>query len=592
MIIVDIDTQLLYEIYPSRSHGENAMTCPACSKDRRKAKDKCFSWNADNRVGRCNHCQHRFMEHKALKERPVKEYKVPQWKNITDLTDKAVKFFEGRMISQATLKKMRVYSDREFMPQHGKEVDVVCFPYFVDGSLRNIKYRGPQKSFRIVSGAELVLYNLDCVTPETSELVICEGEMDALSFIDAGIDNVVSVPNGAGSANLEYLDDYIGRLDHIKTFYIAADFDDAGLKLRNELLRRLTAEKCRIVTYEGHKDANDLFKAKGGLALRSAIENAAEVPADGVISLFDCYDDIVAMYHNGLPRGEETGIREIDEHIRWQTSRLAVWTGIPSHGKSEMLDMICLKLCLAHGWRTVFFSPENFPLVFHYAKLAKKLVGKKFDSYNMTMQELDDAFDYISDNFFWLDPYTEPTLDRIIERAEYHVRRYGVKQLVIDPFNCLEHQHKPHETGSEYVGRFLDELSRFAKKNDVLVHLVAHPTKLVKEGGKYPPPTLYDISGSANFYNKADYGITIYREFDQNRTRFIPTKVRFNNLGQPNKEGVELQYNFDNGRYQAPVMDISNFDRSNWLRREDATPLKTETPPLNFDKYDDDETPF
>lgn len=587
MIIADIDTQLLYEIFPQRDHGENAMTCPACSKDRHKKRDKCFSWNADSRVGRCNHCQHRFVEHKALKERPAKEYAIPKWKNITELTDKAVKFFEGRMISQATLKKMQIYSDKEFMPQHGAEVDVICFPYFVDGQLRNIKYRGPQKSFRVVSGAELVLYNFDCVTDSIDTLVICEGEMDALSFIDVGIENVVSVPNGAGSANLEYLDNYIERLDHIKTFYIAADFDDAGLKLRNELVRRLRAERCKIVTYDGYKDANDLFKAKGGLALRAAIEGATEVPAEGVINLADCYDNIVAMYHNGLPRGMEIGIKEIDEMVRWQTSRLAIWTGIPSHGKSEMLDMVCLRLCLAHGWRTVFFSPENFPLEYHYAKLTKKLTGKKFNSYNMTMQELDDAFDYIAENFVWLDPYKDATLEGILERTEDHIRRRGIKQLVIDPFNCLEHGRDQHETGSEYIGRFLDRLSGFAKKHDILVHLVAHPTKLVRDGGKYPPPTLYDISGSANFYNKADYGITIYRDFDQNRTQFIPTKVRFNNLGQPDRNGVELQYNHDNGRYQKPVVDVRYLDCASWLTGSAVTP---DAP--DFTAYEDDETPF
>ena len=100
-----------------------------------------------------------------------------------------------------------------------------------------------------------------------------------------------------------------------------------------------------------------------------------------------------------------------------------------------------------------------------------------------------------------------------------------------------------------------------------MVHLVAHPTKLEKlSSGIYPPPTLYDISGSANFYNQADYGLTVYRDFVNHRTKLIPTKVRFKNFGHPVSEGVLLQYNPRNGRYQVPPGGINLLDNSDWLQ--------------------------
>lgn len=571
MIIKDVDTGLLYEIQPTKNHGENAMTCPVCSESRKKKREKCFSWNVDERVGRCNHCQAKFVEYRTnLKERPAKEYAVPEWKNITSLTDKAVKFFEGRLISQDTLKKMQVYSDKVWMPQFKKEMEVMCFPYFVDGQLRNIKTRGPEKSFKMESGAELVFYNIDCVTPDTKELIIVEGEIDALSFIDAGHTNVVSVPNGASVTEMPFLDNYIERLERIQKFYIATDFDEPGLKLRNELIRRLGFEKCAIVTYEGHKDANDLYKSQGGLALHRILENAQDVPVDGVISLESKYDDILAMYRNGLPEGNRIGIQEIDKHIRWQTSRLAIWTGIPSHGKSEMVDYVSLKLNLLYGWRTLFFSPENFPLEFHYAKLASKVTGKDFKDGKMSESEFEEAFDFINANFFWMEPYAEATLESILVRAEHHIRKHGVKQLVIDPFNCLEHQMNRGESESTYIGRFLDTLARFSKKHDILIHIVAHPKKPERgKDGKYPVPDLYDISGSANFYNKADYGLTMHRDFEENRSYLIVTKVKFRNLGEKCLDGVELQYNEQNGRYETPPGDIYSLDNSNWLEPEE-----------------------
>ena len=277
MIIVETKTQKLYEISPARSHGENYMTCPVCSETRKKKRDKCFVWNADKGVGHCCHCDATFSSRTQLTSRQSKDYAVPVWKNKTGLTD-------GGMISQATLREMRIYSDKEWMPQYGRDTKVICFPYFVGDRLVNIKYRGPQKSFRMVKGAELIFYNFDCIAA-SKELIVCEGEMDALSFIEAGYKNVVSVPNGAGATDLTYFDNYVDNLGHIERFYIAADFDEAGLKLRNELVRRLGSEKCLIVTYKGRKDANELLIAEGGLAVREVIEGAQEIPIQGYINL-------------------------------------------------------------------------------------------------------------------------------------------------------------------------------------------------------------------------------------------------------------------------------------------------------------------
>jgi len=564
MIIIDTDTKKLYEINPTRS-GENYMLCPVCSATRKKKRDKCFVWNDTKKVGHCCHCNAKFAAYESLKPVPQKEYFVPTWKNITDLTDKAVKYFTGRMLSQQIIRNMRIYSDYEYMPQIGKKVEVMCFPYFVDGKLVNVKFRGPIKSFTMVKNAELVLYNYDCIK-DANELIICEGEFDCLSFIEAGMKNCVSVPNGAHANDLPYLDNYIEQLEHISKFYIAADFDDAGLKLRNELVRRLGAERCAIVTYDGYKDANDLLKAKGGPALRAAIENAQEVPQKGVIDIDSQYDNIYSMYQNGLPSGTSIGFDRIDEKIRWATSNLAIWTGIPSHGKSEMLDFIVAKLAVEHGWKAVYFSPENYPIELHFAKLSEKLTGKKFHKYNLPESELNQAFDFIAEHIFWLDPYEETTVESILLRTKYHIKKYGIKQLIIDPFNCLEHKRRRDETGSDYIGRFLDELEKFARQYNILIHLVAHPTKLEALGGRtriYAPPTLYDISGSANFYNKADYGITIYRNFEENTTQFIVTKVRMKNYGET--ANIELKYNYNNGRYERMEGDVYSWDNSNWL---------------------------
>ncbi|MEG1760104.1 MAG: bifunctional DNA primase/helicase [Alistipes sp.] len=569
MIIFETNTGKLYEITPTKA-GENYMTCPVCSAGRKKKRDKCFCWNDEKKVGRCNHCEATFSVHSQLRQREAKAYAVPEWKNITALSDKAVHWFGGRMISQNTLLKRRIYTDQEFMPQFGKACEVICFPYFRGEKLVNIKFRGPQKSFRMVKDAELIFSNFDTIAT-SKELIICEGEMDELTFEECGYWNVCSVPNGAGATDLTYLDNYVDALDHIEKFYIAADFDEAGLKLRNELIRRLGVEKCRIVTYKGYKDANELFCKEFKAGIDEVLKTASEIPIEGYLNLQDQYDDIYSMFQNGLSQGDGVGMESLDEHLRWETGRLAVWTGIPSHGKSEFVDFLMVKMNLCHGWKTLYFSPENYPLKCHFSKIAEKITGCKFKQGKLSEEDFEEVFSYIEDNFFWLEPYQNATIDSILERAKLFVKRKGIKQLVIDPFNCLEQKALPGETDTKYIGRFLDELTRFAKQYDVLVHLVAHPAKMEKINGTYKAPTLYDISGSANFNNKADYGISIYRNFATGRTSLIPLKVRFKNLGSPAPEGIELQYNLENGRYEVPVGDVYLLDNSNWLHPTDAS---------------------
>ena len=163
------------------------------------------------------------------------------------------------------------------------------------------------------------------------------------------------------------------------------------------------------------------------------------------------------------------------------------------------------------------------------------------------------------------------TFENILEKAKYLVKKRGIKVLVIDPYNKIEHTKNRGESETEYISRFLDKLSTFAKTYSVLVVLVAHPTKMKKElTGKYEVPSLYDISGSANFYNKCDYGLSIYRNFDENTTDVYVLKVKFKHLGEGGK--VTKKYNYRNGRYESENSDVNSWDYSNWLNKNEINP--------------------
>lgn len=543
-------------IYDIHFEGKKRYICPECSDSRSKAKAKDLQFYPDTNRAYCFHCNTTFFEYKPYNK---KDYTIPEWKNKTDLTDKAVRFFEGRMIKQETLNRMKIYSDNEYMPQFKKDVDVICFPYFVNEKLINIKFRGPRKTFKLNSGSQLVWYNYDAIL-SSDEIIICEGEIDLLSIMQCGFDNVISVPNGAG--NFEFIDDSI-KLFEGKKILIAVDNDTKGIELRDELIRRFGPESCRIVNIKQHKDANEYLAAEGGYELSQAIKNATEVPIDGNITVKSFRSDIEDLFVNGMVKGKTLEIDEIDQYISWETKRLAVVTGRPGSGKSEFVDYLICKLNLLHGWKAAYFTPENYPLKYHYSKLFEKLIGKQFSSYKAEQIDFDIAYEYINENFFYILPENDLTIDKILLNAKSFVKTKGIKILVIDPYNKLDHQIGRNQTETQYVSQFLDKLAMFAKLNDVLVILIAHPVKL----DRTEIPTLYNISGSSHFYNKTDYGFTVHRVFDENNlmTNTIEVhwqKIKFKHLGE---QGVsELSYNYNNGRFEKRTA-IDYWDNTNWL---------------------------
>ena len=71
-----------------------------------------------------------------------------------------------------------------------------------------MKFRDAAKHFKMVIGAELIPWNIDAIKGN-GKCYITEGEIDALSLIAVGLEEVVSVPYGAGGANLQWLDRFV-----------------------------------------------------------------------------------------------------------------------------------------------------------------------------------------------------------------------------------------------------------------------------------------------------------------------------------------------------------------------------------------------
>lgn len=544
------------DIPAGRNSGKLKVMCPKCHEQRHDKRDKSLSVDLDKGVWHCHYCSWSGTIHVGERshDAPKKEYRRPAPRPITTLSRKLVQWFNGRGISERVLELMKINEGEQFMPQVGKKMNTVQFNYYLNGELINVKYRTGDKKFMLESGAELIPYNIDAITGQ-SECIITEGEMDCLSFVEIGKTNCVSVPNGANS-NLSYLDDFIdGWFGDKETIYIAVDTDTKGLLLRDELIRRFGSEKCRIVTYgDDCKDANEHLQKYGKESLENCLRNAKEVKVDGIFSLNDYEEELDAIYQHGLKKGFLVGHPNFDALCSFETKRLAIVTGIPGSGKSEFIDEMCVRFNIMYDFKIAFFSPENMPLEYHAVKLIEKLCGKRLqlvdtNGESITLAQYAHAKNYYRDNFFHILPDDGYTIDNILAKAKYLVRRRGIRVLVIDPFNRIESEQSSKESETQYISRVLDRLTNFAQQNDVLVFLMAHPTKIRKDNGNGGIPTMYDINGSANFYNKADYGIIVHRERDENKnyTLVRVEKVKFRHLGSPGD--ATFKFNVINGRY-------------------------------------------
>ena len=585
---MEIDYEKLKKIGISND-GKKKQFCPECHANRTDKRDKSLSVDWEKCIAHCHYCEKNFFfgktekigyAPKAVHQQPkqeVKGYKKPaQLTNEEPLDENMKQWFEVRGIPAEVAEAEGIVKVCRKMPQTEKVETCIVFPYSMSDELVNRKYRDRAKNFMLEKDAKLIPWRIDSIK-HSLECIITEGEMDALSFIVAGYDNVISVPNGA-QKNLTYLDDFIESHFENKTrIYIASDTDAKGLELRNELVRRFGEEKCRIVTYgEGCKDANELLLKSGADALKRAVEEATEVPLEGIFTASDVRDELEVLFEKGLQKGAVLGMGDLDNLLSVEVGRLMIVTGIPGDGKSEFLDEMAVRYSLKYDWRCAWFSPENFPVTLHHPKLMEKLIGKRFMKGLMLPMEFEAAVNYLSHNFFDILPEEGYRVDTILEKAETLVRRKGIRVFILDPYNCLEHQIPMGQSETQYISEFLEKLRSFARRRQVLVVLAAHPTKMKKDPltKQFPVPTMYDISGSAAFFNKADFGIAIERDRTRGVTRVHVQKVKFRHLGQP---GVaSFQYNTCCGRFtpmqESKTPDIPDedpkWDNSNWLAKK------------------------
>ena len=526
--------------------GKKQGICPLCSHDRKpkNTKAKCASYDWDRGLGTCHNCNTSFQLHTyQRKGASEKVYVRPAEVVHKPPASKVVEWFKTRGISQQTLTDLRISEGPEFMPQTGKTENVIKFNYFMGDQLINVKYRDGRKNFKLYKGAEKVFYNINSIIGY-EYCVIVEGEMDVLALHEAGITNAISVPNGAtlNSNNLDYLDACIDYFEDKEKIILAVDSDEAGQALQAELVRRLGSEACYLASFEDCKDANEYLQKYGKEKLSERISGARPVPLENVTTFRDIEDEVTDFVKNGFKPGFQVGLQNFDDIFSTYTGQFITVTGIPSSGKSDFVDQMVVGYNNNYGWKTAFASPENQPTYLHAHKLMRKHWQGMPTAADINSEKWNQVADHCNTNYFHID-MERYTLESVLRKGAELVKRKGIKCLVIDPFNKVRDIDCKTEDVNRYTMEYLSKIEIFAKKYDVLVFIVAHPTKMYKtQDGKIEEPTMYNIKGGGEWYDASYHGILVHRDYEQKTVKAKVLKVKFQNLGE---NGAEAHFKWE-----------------------------------------------
>ena len=533
-----------------------------------------------------------------------RHYRYPHEVPCTDKS-KVYAYFEQRKISRETLDALDVRQD--------SEGNAVFNYYDTNDVLTMVKYKpshkvqhGQAKCWcQQNSDTAPLLFNMNRINVN-SPLLICEGEPDCLSAIEAGFKNAVSVP--LGSSNLHWIDENLEWLDQFDSIIICADNDDAGVKMQKECVPRLGSWRTKVVdipaipignTGRVTKDLNEILYVCGKEKVLELILDAKDSPVPSVADLSDVepteYEDV---------DGVTTGLKAIDDELmRLFFGTLTIVSGQPGSGKSSLLTQLACN-SLNNDISTWLFSGELpngvekswFNYIFAGPRNISDAISRRGNPYKKisttTLAEINKT--YKGRWHIYRDDY-DNTLDKLIASMTDTVRKYGARCLILDNFMCIDTETSEEELRSQTDT--IKKLIEFAKKYQVAVILVCHPRKM--DAGTNVG--IYDIAGTSNIVNLAHRTIGLRRVTDaerENAAKYSEKRrqlLKYDVIVTVVKDRMFGRQNIDVGLYYDPASrrffsDMDEYDRRfSWDKKEYKEPLPLPPQLLAEERASEDE---
>jgi Replicative DNA helicase len=498
-----------------KRRGEEALLqCPFCPEVDREKK---FSINLSSGLFQCFHknkcgVSGSFYEFQVrLGDKPVSNKEKDVFANppkkkafvkpnvkMEPPTNAVIEYLHNRGLTDETIKYFKFGSEKG---------DAVSFPYYRNGELVNVKYRGiKEKKFWGIKDAELILFNRDNI--EKDNLTICEGEFDCAALHQYGIESV-SVPAGAG--NSQWLESEWDYLETFQAIYLCYDNDSAGQQGARDLAVKLGEWRCKLVTLP-FKDANECIIKKVPIeTIISCFTNAADFIPDTLVTPLYFAEQIQELFRKGTQMfGTQTPWGKLDAILKgWRDGELTIWSGRNGAGKSTILNQIFIDLAVK-GVRSCIYSGEMSP-----ARYLRWAVIQHQENNAPAPVKIQSSLDWMSGRIYILNITSGIEPEKLVSDFEYAARRYGVKHFIIDSlmkisFKGQDEFRQQHD--------FINRVVSFAQKQNVHVHVVAHPRKTESDDDT---PGKVDIKGSSHITDLADNVIVLHRQSAEQKAKVL-----------------------------------------------------------------------
>lgn len=544
--------------FNENGHETQKIHCPKCHDERKNRRDKSLSISVSKGVFKCHHCG---WADRIDGWKPDEDYVKPSKTGWSNFSEKVQLFFAGRGIGIETIKKNKIiqkdFSSKLFLG----------FPYFNIGEKEpvNVKWRSLEdKEFRQEAKALRVMYNLP-MWATSKEVLICEGEIDVMSFNECEIwfastlsDGAINEKDKSVEGKLQSLYNSFNWIKNKEKVYLCLDNDAPGRRLKEVLTSRFDAEKCFVISLPPDcKDPNECLVKYGKEKLTQCFQEAKQIPSSGIFRVEDIAATMLDNFDKGIRMGDATHMGDLDQIFRWKKGGVNLWTGYANTGKTIFFLQCALVKSIMDGWKWVVFSPENYPACDFYDDIIEMYAGKNVtDLYHnkMTRDQYIQAMDFVNKHFIFVYPEENHTVESLHEKFTICILKYGIDGVLIDPYNQLDKSFSGQRTDEE-ISEFMNVVKRFTLKHNISYNIIIHPKNppALKPGEALPIVDRYDLNGGAMWANKSDHLLSVYRPNAHVNKLDPMTQVHQQKVKRKRTGGdygyAEFSWNYKSSRY-------------------------------------------
>lgn len=469
-----------------------------------------------------------FQDENSYFEKPKKTFKKPEKKGVLP-SKNCYSYLATRGISEQTARLFKIADAKVFNHETKTEVDGIAMPYIRDGETLQIKRlgferNGNKKIITVEADCEPCLFGWQAIdNKERNLVVICEGEIDAMTISQYGLP-ALSVPFGGGAgAKQQWIDHEYENLERFEEIFICMDNDEAGQIATKEIATRLGYHRCNFVNLpKKFKDANECLM--GGVSRDEFIQliiAAEKLDPTELKRAGEFKQGIIDAFFGKEQYLFNSSIEGLSKNLKFRSHEVTAVNGVNGHGKSQWVGHTALD-AIENGLRVCIASLELRPAI-----LLKRMVRQGLCTPEPDKKDVEDIVDKLNDNLWVFNVTGKAKTERLLTVFKYAHKRYGVKIFIIDSLMMCGMAE------DDYNGQkaFIESLCEFKNQNDVHVFLVTHPRKGESEE---KPVGKMDVKGTGAITDLLDNLITIWR--NKKKEELIERVTKFPDIAITEKE--------------------------------------------------------